>query len=151
MNSLFRSSDCKWFNQDPFSLFQYNWGSVYPSSGIRSPDNLVNKLPAVELKETESGYQVIAELPGNLKDDLEVTIDDNILKIVVHAEEDEQIKSDERVLLREGYQGLLTRSFKLGDSLDREHIQAKFKDGVLNIVIPKKEHQPPHMIDITCH
>ena len=74
-----------------------------------------------------------------------------ILSIVVSSQEESEQNSEGRVLLKERYQGKITRSFRLSDTLDSENIQATYKDGVLSISVPKKEPTQPRKIEVSVH
>ena len=151
MNPLVRNNEWKWLTKDPFSSFHHNWDNLYPNTLFRFPVQSSSRVPAVDIKETDSEYKVVADLPGIAKDNLEVTVDENYLKIVVNAQEDNQEESDGRVIRRERFQGQITRSFKLGNTVESDKIQANYKDGVLSIVVPKKEERKTRKIDVSVH
>lgn len=95
--------------------------------------------PAVDIKEEKNQYLIHADLPGVNSKDIEVTMDKNVLTI----KGERQTKSKES---KEGYtrverfSGSFLRRFTLPDDANYEKIDAKSKDGVLEITIPKKEH-----------
>ena len=103
--------------------------------------------PAVDIKEESDGFLVIADLPGMKKEDINIALDKNILTIqgerkLERKEEQEGYSRMERV------QGQFYRRFSLPQTADEEHISAKYKQGVLEISIPKKPESTQKRIDI---
>ena len=93
----------------------------------------------VDVAEKNGAYKVTAELPGVKKDDIQVSIDG--AQVTLSAEvkqEKEAAAQDERVLRTERVFGKVTRSFTLPQELDEAKAEAKFRDGVLELVLPKK-------------
>ena len=118
---------------------------------FRNPARLGAGVPAVDINETDSEYQVVADLPGLSKDALNVSVTDDVLSIVVSAQKDNEENLQGRVIRKERYRGKVTRSFKLSDAVDSENIQASYKDGVLSISVPKKESTQSKKIEISVH
>ena len=92
----------------------------------------------VDVKETPEGYQVHAELPGVKKEDIHVHIDGPVVSISAERKQDKEVKEGEKVLRTERYFGKVSRSFQLGQEIDEAKASAKFNDGVLELVLPKK-------------
>jgi HSP20 family protein len=92
----------------------------------------------VDLKETDKAYKVRAELPGVKKEDIDISIDGNIvtLRAEVKREKDEK---DERMVRSERYYGAMSRSFSLDHDVDEKSAEAKYSDGILELTLPKKE------------
>jgi HSP20 family protein len=98
-------------------------------------------MPAVDIEETDEAYLVAAELPGMGKDDVEITVDNNILTLGGERKwEKEEGGGKNRQLHRveRGY-GRFVRSFALPRRVDPEKIGARFENGVLHVTIPKEE------------
>ncbi len=148
MNQLVRSKER---NRNPFAILNADWDVFGPSSFLRSPARFTDNVPAVDIKETDNEYEVIADLPGISKDNLDVSVTDDILSIVVGAQDEHEEKSDGRVIRRERFRGEVTRSFKLSDAVDSENILANYKDGVLSITVPKKPSIQSKKIEISVH
>ena len=91
----------------------------------------------VDVKEKNGAYVVTAEAPGVKKDDLHVTIDGTQVSITAEAKQEKEEK-DERTLHSERIYGQMTRSFSLPQEVDESKAEAKFKDGVLELTLPKK-------------
>ncbi|HEY9397407.1 MAG TPA: Hsp20/alpha crystallin family protein [Burkholderiales bacterium] len=93
----------------------------------------------VEVSEVEKSYKVLAEIPGVKKEDIQVTIDGDQVSIGAEVkQEKETSENGGRVLHSERYYGKLSRTFRLGHEVDQSGAQAKYNDGVLELVLPKK-------------
>ena len=92
----------------------------------------------MEVKENDKDYTVHAEIPGVKKDDIHVTIDGNQIAISAEVKNEKEVKEGEKVLRSERYYGKVSRSFSLGQDVDESASQAKYNDGVLELVLPKK-------------
>lgn len=92
----------------------------------------------VNVKENAEGYEVHAELPGMKKEDIHVSIDGPVVSISAERKQDREVKDGEKVLRTERYFGKVSRSFQLGQEIDEAKASAKFNDGVLELVLPKK-------------
>lgn len=93
---------------------------------------------SLDVTETDQAYTVAAEVPGAKKDDVKVTVDGNTVTIRVETKRDSEEKAGEQVLRRERYYGVQTRSFSVAHDIDDEHAIAKYKDGVLELTLPKR-------------
>jgi HSP20 family protein len=91
----------------------------------------------VDVKEKNGAYVVSAEAPGVKKDDIHVTIDGAQVTITAEVKQEKEEK-DERTLHTERVYGQMTRSFTLPQEVDESKAEAKFKDGVLELTLPKK-------------
>jgi HSP20 family protein len=92
----------------------------------------------VDVKESDKGYSVHAEIPGVKKEDIHVTIDGNQVSISAEVKQEKEVKEGEKVLRSERYYGKVARSFALGNEIDEAQSQAKYTDGVLELQLPKK-------------
>ena len=93
-------------------------------------------VPAVDIVETDTGYKVTAELPGVAAADIDVKFSGGTLTITGEKhEEKEEKKAD--YFLSERHYGAFKRSFRVADGIDADKIEAKFKDGVLTVMLPK--------------
>jgi HSP20 family protein len=91
----------------------------------------------VDVAEQNGAYKVTAELPGVKKDDIKVSIDGSQVTLEAEVKQEKETK-DERVLHTERVFGKVTRSFTLPQEVDEAKAEAKFKDGVLELTLPKK-------------
>ncbi|MES2368230.1 MAG: Hsp20 family protein [Pseudomonadota bacterium] len=92
----------------------------------------------MDVKEDETGYAVHADIPGVNKDDIHITIDGNTVSISAETKKLTEQKDGEKVLRRERYVGRVGRSFALEHEVDEASASARYQDGVLELVLPKK-------------
>ena len=92
----------------------------------------------VDVAEKNGAYKVTAELPGVKKDDIHVSIDGSQVTLTAEVKQEKEASQDERVLHTERVFGKVTRSFTLPQEVDESKAEAKFRDGVLELTLPKK-------------
>lgn len=92
----------------------------------------------VDVAEKNGHYTVTAELAGVKKDDIQVTIDGAEVTLTAEVKREKEVSQDERVLHTERTFGKLTRSFSLPQEVDEAKAEARFRDGVLELTLPKK-------------
>jgi HSP20 family protein len=117
------------------ALFEDFFGDKSP---LLAGEKATAFMPRFDVSESDAGIDVSAELPGMDEKDIEVSTDGNILSIKgeKHTGHEEN-KTNYRVSERS--YGTFQRSFSLPDGLDLEKVDAKFKDGVLKMHLPKTE------------
>jgi HSP20 family protein len=103
--------------------------------------------PSVDVFENENGYVLKAELPGVNKDDINLDINNKALTLKGEKKFEEKTEKDNYVRIERSY-GSFTRTFALPDKVDTENIKANYKDGVLEITLPKKEEAKPKEIKV---
>jgi len=104
--------------------------------------------PAVDVKEEEGRYLMEVDLPGLTEKDIEVKMDHNLLTVSSHKEEKKEEKEKDGYLIRERRSAGFARSFVLPEGVDRENIAAEFKNGVLNLSLPKLPTVQPRKIEV---
>jgi HSP20 family protein len=92
----------------------------------------------VDVTEKNGAYLVSAELPGVKKEDIHVGIDGAQVTLEAEVKREKEASQDERVLHRERLYGKIVRSFTLPQEVDESKAEAKFRDGVLELTLPKK-------------
>ena len=102
---------------------------------------------ALDVIENEDGYTVMASVPGINPDDLEITLEDNVLTIKGEVENNEEI-NQEQYHLRERRYGSFSRSVKFPVLVNSESVEASYAQGVLSLNIPKAEEVKPKRIAI---
>ena len=102
----------------------------------------------LDVTEDEKAYKVKAELPGVKKDDIAVEVDGNQVSIAAEVKRESEEKKDEKVIRSERSYGRQYRSFSLGRDIDRNKVEAKFADGVLELTLPKNGAKPTQKIAI---
>ena len=90
-----------------------------------------------DVKETEEGYEVDVELPGFKKEEIKLELNSGYLTISTEKSLEKEKKG--KVIRQERYAGTMQRSFYVGGSITEEDIKAKYENGVLSLLIPKKE------------
>ena len=105
-----------------------------------SYDGRAEALPRVkvDVAEKNGAYTVTAELPGVKKEDIQVSIDGAEVTLTAEVKREREVTQDERVLHTERTFGKVTRSFALPQEVDEAKAEAKFRDGILELPLPKK-------------
>jgi HSP20 family protein len=97
--------------------------------------------PAVDLVETADGYELLVDLPGVDKKDLELSVENNVLSLKGDA-------AGKGFFRRETWQGSFRRTISLPPAADPEKVRAELKDGVLSVSIGKREELKPRQIAV---
>ena len=94
-----------------------------------------------DIKETKEGYELVIDVPGFKKDEVNAQLHDGYITISAAKglDKDEKDKKTGKYIRRERYAGSMMRSFYVGDEIKQEDIHAKFENGILQLSIPKKE------------
>lgn len=103
--------------------------------------------PAVDIYEKTDSVVVKAELPGVEKDQISVEVKDGILTLRGERKFERDVKEESYHRIERAY-GSFLRSFSLPVSVDQDKVSAKFKDGVLEVELPKKEKAKPKQIKV---
>ena len=125
----------RWFEdffRRPFSLMRPSW---FPR--LRMPE-IEEISPSVDVFEEGDGVVVKAELPGMSKEDIDVKVTDDIVTISGEKKKEKKIEKKNFYRMERSY-GSFSRSFRLPTEVQTEKASAKFKEGVLEIRIPKSE------------
>ncbi|MGH8681781.1 MAG: Hsp20/alpha crystallin family protein [Burkholderiales bacterium] len=93
----------------------------------------------IDVTEQNGAFKVLAEVPGVKKDDIQVTIDGDQVAISAEVKQEKDVKEGERLVHSERFYGKASRAFRLGYEIDQAKVQAKYNDGVLELVLPKKQ------------
>jgi HSP20 family protein len=108
---------------------------------------LSNWSPAVDVREEDGQIVLTAELPGVPLEDIEISVENNVLSISGERRVDEK-HQEGSYHWRERAWGTFRRTFTLPSSVDRDAISAGYKDGVLNVRVPQREEAKPKQIAI---
>ncbi len=103
--------------------------------------------PAVDIIDEKDTIRVRADLPGIKKDEIEVSVNNDTLTIKGEKKEEKEIKEKDYVR-SERYYGAFCRSFTLPAGVDPQKVNAGYKDGVLEITLPKREDAKPKQIKV---
>lgn len=104
-------------------------------------------MPTVDISETAGEYVIQAELPEVKKDDVKVTLEEGVLTIQGQRRQEKDEKTTKYHRIERSY-GTFVRSFSLPDQVNESGVKAEFKDGVLNLHIPKSEKAKPRAIEV---
>jgi len=103
--------------------------------------------PPVDIQETEDVYRLTAELPGLTKEDINITLENNVLRLTGERKLEKGVE-------KEGYQrveriyGTFARAFTLPSQVNHDKVEAAFENGLLTITVPKAEQAKPRKIAI---
>ncbi|MFL6622824.1 MAG: Hsp20/alpha crystallin family protein [Sulfurifustis sp.] len=107
-----------------------------------------NFAPAMDIAERDNEYVVRTDLPGVRKEDINVLLENGVLTISAERKTEEEQKEGERRIRREVRYGRYTRSLRLGTQVDEKAVKASYRDGVLELRLPKAEEVKPRKIAV---
>ena len=93
----------------------------------------------IDVKEDDAAYTVHAEVPGVPKEDINVSIDGNVVSLRAEVRQHDQKKDGEKLLRSERYYGAVASSFQLPVEVDAAQARARYDNGVLVLTLPKKQ------------
>ncbi|NKB34025.1 MAG: Hsp20 family protein [Pseudomonadales bacterium] len=111
-----------------FRLPHRHSGESEPLAGMR-----------VDVHEADDSYEIHAELPGVKKDDIEITLQNDILTVSASKETEAEKKKKGKVIWKERSSGSISRSFNVTPGTTQQDISANFADGVLTLSVPKSK------------
>jgi HSP20 family protein len=131
---------------DPFTNME-DW---FKGFGLRPLFNEIETAPLIkiDLTENDKTYTIHAEIPGVNKEDIKVQVDGNRVSINAETKKEKEEKEGERIICRECYQGSSYRSFTLDHDVDEANTSAKYENGVLELILPKKNGKTFKQIEI---
>jgi HSP20 family protein len=104
--------------------------------------------PDIDIKETEKEITFKADLPGMKMEDIDVSVDDSQVTISGERKFEKEEKGKDFVRTERSY-GSFCRSFNTGVPIKEDKVKADYKDGVLNVVLPKAEARKPKKIKVS--
>jgi HSP20 family protein len=135
-----------YLNREPFArLFE-----TFLNEAAQGGEEVSNRnwVPPVDIQETEEGYRLQAELPGLTKEDIDITLENNILRLSGERKFERDVKKESFHRVERTY-GTFSRAFTLPQQVNAEGVQAGFENGVLTILVPKAEQAKPRKISIS--
>jgi HSP20 family protein len=114
-------------------------------SSSRSPAPLSRWNPAVDVYQDRNQFTVVAELPGLKKEEIEISLHDDTL--IISGERKREESSEQEFLTERSY-GKFQRSFILPTAVDAEKVKASYKDGLLQVVLPKAEEAKLKQVEV---
>ena len=147
MNALIRTprnTAAHQWNDDFDNLFQgffrpMQWAGEEARQGLA---------PRLDVVERENEFVVQAEMPGITRDDIEVTLENGILTISGECRNEKEESNGGRLIRQERQYGKYVRSLRLGKDVDEKKVKANYKDGILELTLPKSEEVKPKKINV---
>lgn len=135
----------------------------FPWHGLRDLEDRINRfffgmpgepitagsswMPVVDLNETDDAYILEAELPGLTKDDISLSVQNDVVTLKGKRERKSEEKKDGFSRIERSY-GSFERSFRVPGGVDTAKVDAKFDNGVLRVTLPKPEESKPRQIEV---
>ena len=133
------------FGEDLFDDFMDDFAfPAFPDTEKALYGKHAKNLMKTDVKETDTEYELIVDLPGFKKDEVKVSLENGYLTIQAAKglDKDEQEKKTGKYIRRERYAGTCARSFYVGEDITQDEIKGNFKHGILRLSIPKKDAKP---------
>jgi HSP20 family protein len=121
--------------------------AVRTNGGGKEQLTVADWMPIVDISETEGEYLIKAELPEVKKEDVKVTVENSVLTIQGERRQEKEENGRKFHRVERSY-GSFLRSFTLPESIDESGVKAEYKDGILNLHLPKSERVKPKAIDV---
>ncbi len=148
----------KWRRREVWDPFRYlaelqeDMNRLFDLSLARLPREAIESaggewMPSVDIIDDKDKIRIKADLPGVDKNDVEINIEDGVLTIRGERKEEKEEK-DKNYYRRECFYGTFERSIALPAEVEVDKAEANYKDGVLEIVLPKKEESKPKQIKL---
>src|SRR5881628_3147867 len=118
-----------------------------PAEGGKEALTVPDWAPAVDIAETPEEFLIKAELPEGKKEDVKVTVENGVLRIEGERRQEKEEKTKKFHRIERAY-GSFLRTFTVPDNIDEAKVSAEFKDGVLNVHLPKTEKAKHKAIEV---
>ncbi|MDR9498792.1 MAG: Hsp20/alpha crystallin family protein [Hydrogenovibrio sp.] len=126
---------------DPFREIrdmQSRLQQAFPAQADSGESSVAGFVPTVNTREGDYAYHIEADLPGVKKEDIQVEVKDGRVAISGERKVKDEVNEDDYYRVESRY-GKFERSFALPDNVDEENVNARCEDGVLEVVLPKKQ------------
>ena len=141
----------------PRSTIARRWGDDFDSlfENFLCPMGMVEEAvnegltPRLDVVEHDNEFLLQAEMPGIKKDDIEITLENGVLTISGESKSEKEEREGERIVRQERRYGKYVRSLRLGKEIDEKNVKASYKDGILELVLPKSEEVKPKKISVS--
>jgi HSP20 family protein len=127
-------------------FFGHSAGSIGPVTRQEWTEGVWT--PSVDVSETKDNVIIKAEIPGMSKDEVKLSVENNVLTLSGERKQEKEEKDTNYHRIERSY-GSFSRSFTLPTSVQPDKVKASYKDGILKIVLPKSEEVKPKQIPIT--
>lgn len=146
--SLIKRNEANWLPSVFDDMFKTDW-----LGGTTNVNSIGTSIPAVNIQETEESFSVEVAAPGKTKEDFNIELENDVLTISSEdKKQNETTEKNGRYTRKEFSYSTFKRAFSLPDSVDSEKISAQYNNGVLEILLPKREEakvQTKRMIEIS--
>ncbi len=114
------------------------WDSIFEGRSGRSPEELGEWHPTLDISETKNDFVVKAELPGIDSKDIDISLTNDVLTIKGEKKQEKDEKNENYHLVERSY-GSFVRSVRLPGEIQSDKISASYKNGILRVTLPKSE------------
>ena len=118
-----------------------------PTDGGKETLTVPDWAPVVDIAETQEEYLIKAELPEVKKEDVKVTVENGVLRIEGERRQEKEENTKKFHRIERAY-GAFVRTFAVPDNIEEANVSAEFKDGVLNVHLPKTEKAKHKAIEV---
>jgi HSP20 family protein len=118
-------------------VYSHLFENLFDQNILSNASNEVDFIPAVNISEDQSGFTIELAVPGMKKDQVKISLENR--KLTVMNEQKSEVSEDRNYTRQEFITGRFKRVFTLPETIDVEAVQADMKDGILTVVLPKKE------------
>ena len=118
-------------------VYSHLFENLFDQNTLGNPSNEVDFIPAVNISEDQSGFTIELAVPGMKKDQVKISLENR--KLTVMNDQKSEVSEDRKFTRQEFITGRFKRVFTLPETIDVEAVQADMKDGILTVVLPKKE------------
>ncbi|HEX2331600.1 MAG TPA: Hsp20/alpha crystallin family protein [Burkholderiales bacterium] len=133
---------------DPFEDFFKDFGKGFWVKPFAMPAETELTMK-IDVKEDDKSFTVKADIPGVKKEDIQVDLDEDRVSVRAEVKQEKEEKKGEKVVYSERSYGMVSRSFSLPAAVDAKGAKAEYKDGVLNLMLPKKSNGSAKRITIS--
>jgi len=146
LNTISRWNPAVLNARDPF----FRALDTFFNQDLVSSEEVSNRtwMPPVDIQETPEAYRLTAELPGLTKDDINITLENNVLRLSGERKFEKDVKKEGYHRIERTY-GSFARAFTLPTQVNNEKVEAAFENGLLTITVPKAEQAKPRKIAIS--
>jgi len=133
---------------NPFEDFFQDFGKGFWIKPVAFPGGTELSMK-IDVNEDDKAFTVKADIPGVKKEDIKVDIDDDQISVRAEVKREKEEKKGEKVVYSERSYGMVSRSFTLPTAVDAKGAKAEYKDGVLNLTLPKKSNGSAKRIEVS--
>jgi HSP20 family protein len=136
----------RWNARDPFFRV---FDSLLNNQDLLPSEEVSNRtwMPPVDIQETVDSFRLTAELPGLTKEDINITLENNVLRLAGERKFEKDAKKEGFHRIERTY-GAFARAFTLPSQVNHDGVEAAFENGILTINVPKAEQAKPRKITI---